>query len=168
MDYKKYKISRDAAWQILIDLKISALPVSVTKICKELNIEVKLYEPKDENDGFSYIKDGKAYIFISKYSSVQRQRFTAAHELGHLILGSDEQEANVFASRLLAPACVLWGLGVTDAQQITELCDISLQAAEFRMKRMQELYARNKFLISPLEQAVYKQFDLFIKNNKIR
>lgn len=168
MDYRKYQQSRDAAWHILIDLKISALPVSVTKICKELNIEVKLYEPKDENDGFSYIKDGKAYIFISKYSSVQRQRFTAAHELGHLILGSDEQEANVFASRLLAPACVLWGLGVTDAQQITELCDISLQAAEFRMKRMQELYARNKFLISPLEQAVYKQFDLFIKNNKIR
>ena len=168
MDYRKYQQSRDAAWQILIDLKISALPVSVTKICKELNIEVKLYEPKDENDGFSYIKNGKAYIFISKYSSVQRQRFTAAHELGHLILGSDEQEANVFASRLLAPACVLWGLGVTDAQQITELCDISLQAAEFRMKRMQELYARNKFLISPLEQAVYKQFDLFIKNNKIR
>ena len=168
MDYKKYKISRDAAWQILIDLKISALPVSVTKICKELNIEVKLYEPKDENDGFSYIKDGKAYIFISKYSSVQRQRFTAAHELGHLILGSDEQEANVFASRLLAPACVLWGLGVTDAQQITELCDISLQAAEFRMKRMQELYARNKFLISPFEQKVYEQFDSYIKLHKIR
>lgn len=168
MDYKKYKKSRDAAWQILIDLKISALPVSVTKICRELNIEVKLYEPKDENDGFSYIKDGKAYIFISKYSSVQRQRFTAAHELGHLILGSDEQEANVFASRLLAPACVLWGLGVMDAQQIAELCDISLQAAEFRMKRMQELYARDKFLISPLEQKVYKQFDSYIKLHKIR
>lgn len=168
MDYKKYQQSRDAAWRILIDLKISALPVSVTKICRELNIEVKLYEPKDDNDGFSYIKHGKAYIFISKYSSVQRQRFTAAHELGHIILGSDEQEANVFASRLLAPACVLWGLGVTEAEQIAQLCDISLQAAEFRMKRMKELYARNKFLISPHEQKVYEQFDSYIKKHKIR
>ena len=168
MDYRKYQQSRDAAWRILIDLKISALPVSVTKICKELNIEVKLYEPKDDNDGFSYIKDGKAYIFVSKNSSVQRQRFTAAHELGHLILGSDEQEANVFASRLLAPACVLWGLGVTDAQQISQYCDISLQAAEFRMERMRELYARNKFLASPLEQKVYEQFDSYIKKHKIR
>lgn len=168
MDYRKYQQSRDAAWRILIDLKISALPVSVTKICKELNIEEKLYEPKDDNDGFSYIKHGKAYIFVSKNVNVQRQRFTAAHELGHLLLGSDEQEANVFASRLLAPACVLWGLGVSSPEQIAQLCDISMQAAEFRMKRMRELYARNKFLTSSLERKVFEQFELYIDKHKIR
>lgn len=167
MDYRKYQQSRDAAWRILIDLKISALPVSLTKICKELNIQVKLFEPKDDNDGISYIKDGQAFIFVSKNVSVQRQRFSAAHELGHLILGADEQEANVFASRLLAPACVLWGLGITESAQIARICDISMQAAEFRMERMRELYTRDKFLTSPLEREVFNQFKSYIDKHKI-
>ena len=123
---------------------------------------------------------------------IPRQRFTIAHELGHILLHggnglynrepseSDnpiEQEANIFASRLLAPACVLWGLGVTSAQQISELCNISLQSAEFRMRRMNELYEREKrflnmynkscFLISELERKVYRQFSEYIQQNHL-
>lgn len=66
-----------------------------------------------------------------------------------------EQTANVFASRLLAPACVLWGCGVQSAEDIAQLCDISRAAAEFRWSRMQELYRRQRFLTSPLERLVY-------------
>lgn len=185
MDYKIYQQSRDAVWQLLLDLNICELPVSVTKICKELNIKVKLYEPRDDNDGYSYIKDGQPYIFISKNATVQRQRFTAAHELGHIILchigkyklmnrepsakdNPIEQAANVFASRLLAPACVLWGLGVTEAMQIVKICDISLLSAEYRMKRMNELYIRNLFLTSHLEPQVFEQFKPFINEHKLK
>lgn len=185
MDYKIYQQSRDAVWQLLLDLNICELPVSVTKICKELNIKVKLYEPQDDNDGYSYIKDGQPYNFISKNATVQRQRFTAAHELGHIILGHTgkymlvnrepseqdnpiEQSANVFASRLLAPACVLWGLGVTEAEQIAKICDISLQSAEYRMKRMNKLYARNRFLTSHIEAQVFDQFKPFIIKNRFK
>jgi Zn-dependent peptidase ImmA (M78 family) len=111
-----------------------------------------------------------------------RQRFTVAHELGHILLGHAgkyelvnrepsandnpiEQAANVFASRLLAPACVLWGCGIQMAGQIANMCDISQIAAEFRMARMAKLYARGKFLTSPLERAVFAQFESFISEN---
>jgi Zn-dependent peptidase ImmA (M78 family) len=103
-----------------------------------------------------------------------------AHELGHILLGHVgeyhlvnrepsphddpiEQEANGFAARLLAPACVLWGCGASSAEEIAALCDISMAAARYRWERMQILLERDKFLRSPLERKVYKRFSKYIK-----
>ena len=184
MNYKEYQKSRDLSWQILINENVTELPVRVSTLCENMGITIHYYAPKDGNDGFSTIINGEAHIYVNYHSPHQRQRFTVAHELGHILLGhtgqyeltnrepspSDnpiEQAANVFASRLLAPACVLWGCGVKTASDIAGLCDISIPAAEFRMNRMEELYQRNKFLLSPLERQVYIQFEEYIKNNKI-
>ena len=182
MNYKNYQKSRDAAWQILIDFKISSLPVKISDLCRALGIEVKLAKIDSDSDGFSFMKDGKPVILLNaNCTNNGRLRFTCAHELGHIILGHVgayelvsrepspmdnpiEQAANVFASRLLAPACVLWGCRVKCAEDIVKLCDISYAAAENRMQRMNVLYARNKFLISPLERKVYKNFRAFIKH----
>ena len=107
------------------------------------------------------------------------------HELGHILLGhvgkydlvsrepsskdnSIERAANVFASRLLAPACVLWGCGVNSAREIAQLCNISQAAAEFRWMRMQTLYKRGKFLTSPMERQVYQQFGSYIESHRLR
>lgn len=87
MNYKLYQKSRDAAWQILLDCGVKELPLSVTKINRELNIITKLYYPTDDNDGYCYITDERAIIFVSANVPLSRQRFTAAHELGHIILG---------------------------------------------------------------------------------
>ena len=182
--YENYKNSRDLAWQILIDLHITELPISVTGICRRLGITIKLYEPVDDNSGYSTVIDGKAIIFVSAKDLPERQRFTAAHELGHILLGhvgkyklvnrepsaNDnpiEKAANIFASRLLAPACVLWGCGVKDAEQISKLCNISKQSANYRMERMNILYKRNAFFKSPLERAVYNNFKHYISKNKL-
>ena len=106
------------------------------------------------------------------------------HELGHILLGhvgqyplvnrepqtTDnpiEQAANVFAARLLAPACVLWGCRVQSAADIERLCHVSRQAAEYRMERMRLRYARDRFLTSPLEGAVYRQFEEYIKTHRV-
>lgn len=181
MNYIDYQKSRNAAWQLLIDLKIKELPIKITDLCCKIGIDVKLAPLSSDSDGFSLIKNGKPVIILnSNCSNTSRLRFTVAHELGHILLGhvgkyelvsrepspSDnniEHEANVFASRLLAPACVLWACNVKCAADIAKLCDISNAAAEFRMKRMNELYKRNKFLISPLERKVYRNFKGFIK-----
>lgn len=182
--YVNYKNSRDLAWRILIDQHITELPVSVSGICRNLGIAIKLYEPKDDNSGYSTIINGKAVIFVSNKDITERQRFTAAHELGHILLGHVgkyklvnrepsskdnpiEQAANVFASRLLAPACVLWGCGASNAEQIAQLCNISRQSAEYRMERMKILYERNTFLKSPLERQVYDNFKKYIKKNRL-
>ena len=182
MNYKKYQKSRNCAWQILIDMKISSLPVRVTAICDELGIPVKVTEFEDDRDGQSTIVNGQPIILInSKVKNTGRIRFTLAHELGHVLLGhvgtyeyvnrasssnydSIEREANMFAARLLAPACVLWGCKVKSAEEIMRLCDISHQASEYRMNRMKELYNRNKFLTSPLERKVYRRFKKFISS----
>ena len=184
MNYKNYQKSRDAAWQILIDLKINSLPVKIDTLCRELGIAVKLAKMDSDSDGFTFIKNGTPIIVLnSNCKNRSRLRFTCAHELGHIILGHVgvyelvnrepsaydnpiEQAANVFASRLLSPACVLWGCRVQSAEDIIKLCDISYAAAEYRMQRMKVLYARDKFLTSPLERKVYENFRPFIEKSK--
>lgn len=183
MNYKEYQNTRDAVWRLLIDLGISELPINTGKVCAELGIKLHYYEPTGESDGMSCYIKGVPHVFVSSAVSPERRRFTVAHEFGHIILGRVgkyelvnreptpqdnpiEQAANVFASRLLAPACVLWGCNVQTAEQIQELCKISRTAAEYRAERMNELYKRNRFLTSPLEQKVYSQFETFIKQNK--
>lgn len=73
----------------------------------------------------------------------------------------------MFAGRLVAPACVLWGCNARTPEQITKLCDISLDAARLRADRMRVLYKREKFLSSPLEKKVYQQFEAFIAENQL-
>lgn len=184
MNYKDYQNSRDAVWELLIRHQVNRLPVKVGAICKQEGIAVRYYRPTDDSDGYSTIIGNQPVIFVSSATPVPRQRFTCAHELGHIILGHVgkyelvnrepaagdnpiEQEANVFASRLLAPACVLWGCHVQSADDIMELCGISRQAAEYRMERMRLLYARNKFLVSPKERQLYDQFRAYIEEHRL-
>lgn len=183
MNYRDYKVSRDLAWQVLINEGVTELPVKIGHLCREIGIRLCSYSSTDINDGKSTIIDGQAVIFVSNNCTKARQRFTAAHELGHILLGHVgayqlvnrepsakdnpiEQAANVFASRLLAPACVLWALNIRSPEQIAELCEISYAAACFRAERMALLYERNKFLMSPIEQQVYMQFEEFIRKKK--
>ena len=185
MNYKDYQHSRDMAWRILLDLNIRELPISVSAVCRSLGIPIKLYEGEEGEDGYSTVVNGAPVIFVRADCHRPRQRFTAAHELGHILTGHTgqyelvnrepsskdnpiEQEANVFASRLLAPACVLWGCGVQSAKEIQQLCDISRQAAEYRMQRMRVLYDRGRFLTSPLERAVYEKFEEYIRKITIK
>lgn len=137
-----------------------------------------------ETDGLSVREQGKYYIFYRGDMTLSRIRFTVAHELGHIVLGHldrqthttrnrepqkddapIEQMANIFASRLLAPACVLHDLNASTPERISKLCDISLTAARFRAERMERLNKRGAFGVSPLEREVHKQFQDFIKSH---
>lgn len=183
LNYKDYQVSRDLAWRVLLNEGVAELPVKVGTICRQMGIQVRYYTPQDDNDGISTIVSGQPVILISDKCSVERQRFTCAHELGHILLGHVgeyelvnrepsrgdnpiEQAANVFASRLLAPACVLWSLDARTPEQIARLCKISHQAAAFRAERMDILYQRNMFLSSPMERAVYYQFCDYIARHR--
>lgn len=95
MQYEDYKKSRDLAWQILINHNISNLPVKVGDICKSMHIRVISYSKgcehiknfdtyacPESNDGFTF----QDAIFYNEKCSIPRQRFTVAHELGHILL----------------------------------------------------------------------------------
>lgn len=187
--YKHYQIGRNAAWRVLIECNVTYLPVDLVGVCRKLGIILSSYkqQPFDtpiNADGFCCRLGDKHYIFYNhKVTSMPRKRFTVAHEIGHIVLShlSDtvvtrlgdaephqdnplEYEANVFASRLLSPSCVLHELGISDARTIAKICGLSRQAAEIRAERLKLLEARDKWYLHPLERKVRAQFDDFIRN----
>lgn len=194
MSYCNYKNARDAAWKTLIECGISSLPVRPSEICRHYNwvladyidgkrsIELLgLSELREKTDGFCAVTENHVYIFYDSSLTVGRQRFTVAHEIGHLILGhvgpgtatvenreptgaerEEELQANQFAARLLAPACVLHEIGATEQEEIQKLCGISKQAAKIRADRMQELERRGRYYTSNLECRVVRQFESYI------
>ena len=116
---KKYKVSslEDAslaAYKFRSDNEINEiLPlVNLCNVIENLGISIIILDNKDEEfkgfDGLSQIVDGFPFICIASNINYYRQRFTLAHELGHLILNIDksldeEKICNEFASSLLLP-----------------------------------------------------------------
>lgn len=184
MNYRQYKNARNASWRCLIDYKISSLPVKVSRIAKQADIVLLKNSAvnllSNNESGTTLLQNDKLYIIYADEQSPQRCRFTIAHELGHIFLGhlfkadgngfliTDEAErsANVFARDLLAPACILHELHALTAAAIADLCNISLEAATYRVERMTELECRNAFYLHPLERQVKEQFASFISKRK--
>lgn len=191
MNYTNYQQARDAAWRILLDCRIQQLPVDLNTVCRMLGVRAVSYTsfwpdghvpPQAlRTDGMTFYVGDDPVILFAPNRAPERIRFTIAHELGHLVLGHTapgmitvvnrepaagdapiETAANQFAVRLLAPACVLWGLGIHSADEIAALCHISRQSAEFRAARMEDLYRRDRFLTSRMERAVFERFRQFI------
>ena len=139
-------------------------------------------------------KDGRYRVMMQKGLSYSRYRFALAHELGHIILqhpmtrladGSltftglenagdvmaepkedSDTDADMFAIRLLAPACVLHSLHVETREGIAALCGLPEGAAAMRADRMALLDYRNAYGIHPLEKQVQKQFAPFIRKKR--
>jgi Zn-dependent peptidase ImmA (M78 family) len=123
--------------KLLASLGVPGIPVPVDKIAKSLGARVRYSPLDDELSGFIYIKDGVPIIGVNSLHHPNRQRFTIAHEIGHLQLHPDfitsavhvdkqfaesvlkrdtasttgterlEVEANQFAAALLMPGGIL-------------------------------------------------------------
>lgn len=186
--YGFYKNIRDAAWQALLDFGCDRLPIDLSDICGQLGVVLLdntiAQELRPTESGVAVRQSGIWYIIYDDTDIRGKQRFTVAHELGHILLGhamkngyytrrnnivkpDDETAADMFAARLLAPSCVLWGIGAKTAQQIATVCDISITAARIRAERIDLLRKRNKFLTLPIEREVYRQFQNYIENNRL-
>lgn len=190
MNYDIYKYARNMAWKFLIDNHVSELPLNLSNICR--NNGYRLFIDSNctflaQNDrGAAFLQDEQWQIVLNAYDSISIRRYTLAHELGHIFLQHplhngeygrsfgiqrtpktlEEYQAERFAIDILAPSCVLWGLDLHTAEEIAEVCCISIQAAEYRAERMELLYRRNKFLSHPYEQKVFNQFQEFLNRNK--
>jgi len=188
LTYGIYKGLRDAAWQCLIDHKVDKLPVDVVGIARESGIRViknsAVGELQESESGLSFFDGKQWYIVYDDTNTIERCRFTVAHELGHIFLGHEmikgyvartslagikpdiEREADMFASRILCPSCVLWSLDLHTPEEISRFCKVSYTAAKIRAERMAVLYERQKFLTSPLERKVLWNFKEYIKSVK--
>lgn len=125
------------AQKLLANLGFREIPVPVDRIARSLGARLR-YSPLDEElSGFVFIKDDVPIIGVNSLHHPNRQRFTIAHEIGHLQLHREfitttvhvdkqfaesvlkrdtssasgterlEVEANQFAAALLMPGFIL-------------------------------------------------------------
>ncbi|MFA4833965.1 MAG: ImmA/IrrE family metallo-endopeptidase [Patescibacteria group bacterium] len=106
------------------------IPIELDDVEKKLNLKIEPIEFEDSISGLVKMngKDGKPVIAVNSLHNEHRQRFTVAHELGHLFLHAvyslhvdpeniyyrdkessqatkiKEMQANSFAAELLMPA----------------------------------------------------------------
>lgn len=184
--YGVYRSCRDAAWQCQKDFDVCTLPVKLLSAANRASIRIvknsEMEELRGNETGAGIYYDGKWYIIYDDTLELAQSRMTIAHELGHILLGHEykysdlrfektdkklkcEREADMFAVRFLAPACVLHELGATTADDIARLCVIPRSVAVERARRMKLLEARGAFYKSPLEREVRDKFDDFIRKN---
>ena len=188
MYYGIYKGVRNNAWQCIVDFNVDSLPVDVLKIAFQAKIHVKrnsdVHDLLPDERGKTYF-DGKEWTIIyNDLNPTVVSRFTIAHELGHIFLGheltfakyshinevnlkpSAERQADMFATRLLCPACVIYGLRLTSPEDIAAVCRVDIDVARTRAKRMRTLYARNRFFTDPLEREAFEKFEMFINDKR--
>lgn len=80
----------ERAQQLLARLEIKDAPVPLEKIAKALGAQLRFSPLDSELSGMVYIKDGTPIIGVNSLHHPNRQRFTIAHEIGHLELHKDE------------------------------------------------------------------------------
>lgn len=109
---------RNIARKLLKDSGTIEIPVNLRTILNYLktrhDLEVWRF-PFDKIDGMLVTINGQPTIGFNPDTSWVRRRFTIAHEIGHLLLGSTcnnldentEAEANQFAAELLMPLAFL-------------------------------------------------------------
>lgn len=185
-DYQK---ADEKAIQLLLDYSFLSFPIDVFALAKKLNIKLVKYSDLDSaklneilsnsktRDGLTVIKkriDGW-YDFIVYYndkSSKNRQRFTIAHEIKHVVYleldpsDDDEALANHFARVLLLPPCVLLSLNTRDMYSISEMFHISPEAAENALSALEEriryhdyrlLRYEKNFLSQIIDKSIFRQ-----------
>lgn len=179
---------RNAAWLFLIKNKVYSLPLDLNQIALKNNWFILNYEQhkhlinsldkinrRATCDGWTIIFNSQIFICHKDLENEGRLRFTIAHEFGHIVLlhlttltnDEYEKEANMFAARILMPLCVLKEIGALTPEEIANICKTSLTAATYRAKRLHRKIQQNYFYKSKLEETIKKQFEDFIKRQRI-
>jgi Zn-dependent peptidase ImmA (M78 family) len=132
------------------DLGIDPIP-NFIELLEERGIKIVIVDSKENIDGLAASvrragKDRVRIIVICKGVHGERQRFSLAHELGHMVMeveGDDkfrEKAAHRFAGAFLMPAEVLWSkvgkhrssIGWGELFALKELLGASVQAIAYR------------------------------------
>lgn len=138
-------------------------PVNPFQLALDLGINVYRGDLPDDLSGMLRVVDGEVELYVDTDDAPRRQRFTAAHELGHFwqrqsrgelvdgaafvdrrgwksALGEDPDEiyANAFAAALLMPRAVVEHLHSRGlrAWEIAQFFDVSATSAEYRIQNL--------------------------------
>lgn len=199
--YDVYRDARDAVWKLLAENEVSTLPIDVFALCETQQIECysfvhaqvliqSLHIEKHCVSGRYLVlcPAGRRIILYDDAVPHELQRFLVASALAHIVLEHTQNRtelpvvfspeemltAGVFATRLLAPLSVLWGMGVDGVQELIKVCRIPRATAEKRFERLCEINDRNdrfgmasgqgSMFLSGYERSAYRNFSPFIEN----
>ncbi len=135
------------------ELGLNALP-NVIDLLEDKEIKVIEIDAPNEFDGFSgWADDRIPIVVINKNFNIERKRLTALHELGHLLMVSDEKiddkekerSCYQFAGAMLLPGSTLKSeigesrshISVSELIAIKETYGISIQAIMARAKDLE-------------------------------
>lgn len=144
VDYKNFIIrdNNDAvsvAGKLRDDWKLGEDAISnITFLLEENGIKVIHLDTESDFDGLSgFINKVIPVIIVNKNATAERQRFTALHELGHLLLNfapdvedkERERLCNIFANEMLIPTSEFTRIIGTNRKDISlqELIPIQMQ-----------------------------------------
>lgn len=137
----------EQAEKLLRDIGQLKAPVSIAAVAEAFNARVVYEDLDDDVSGFLLREQGSNTIAINRQHPPNRQRFTFAHEIGHLILHADqgdrlwldkayyfrdgssskgdqtaEVQANQFAAGLLMPE----GLVRAEAGDVAQISEVDV------------------------------------------
>jgi Zn-dependent peptidase ImmA (M78 family) len=113
---------------VLKDSGVSEAPVPVERIARRLGAQITYESFEGEISGMLYRNRGTTVIGVNSRHAPTRQRFTVAHEIGHLLIhkgqpvfidrfvrvnwrngesNREEVQANAFAAELLMPRALV-------------------------------------------------------------
>jgi Zn-dependent peptidase ImmA (M78 family) len=167
---------RKDAEQYLASLKIAQPPIPVEKIAALMGAQIQ-YVPFDgELAGMLVRKEGEIFIGVNSLHHANRQRFTVAHELGHLCyhegevhvdrklqlnrrdqtsslaIDPDEIEANRFAAELLMPFKMLVVDLEARAIDIEDDAEIKFLAERYQVSTQAMTHRITNVLMAIIEQ----------------
>lgn len=148
-------VARAMARKVFSDLEIKHPPVNIEQIIRCHKIVVRYSMLPDIHTSFTIKFRNKYYINIAVSGTRARDRWSLAHELGHIILGHydlyvvdtvDEdrltekeryildREADIFTEELLLPE--EWVLKYNNPKKVKEAFDVSWEAASIRLSNL--------------------------------
>ena len=148
---KRYVEIENAVVQMYRKADVRTIPLDVFGIATALDCPPIPYRAigallhpvlvKYSQDGFSAWRLGDKWaIYYNDRKPFSRQRFTIAHEIGHVMLGHREhsalaeQEANHFAAAALCPLPLLALYDIRRVPEIARIFKISEDCAEKRLR----------------------------------
>lgn len=176
-------------WKILevfYRCNIKSFPINLFDLLAQYGYECIEYSEQPEKKQracMTYSEDSfklNDKVYYNDTVSFCRRRFSLAHELGHIALGHAapytqkmEQEANYFASHILAPRMAIHYARCKNASDVAKIFKMTFKAAgyafdDYRRWRRHVIYHK----MSNLDKCMYaqfynKQYDCFVWNISI-
>ncbi len=161
VDYQKAKTEAEKILKNNYIERTKDMPIRPDKIASTYGINVKYIDFADEYKNVAgYVDIEKNTIYVNDNDPANRQTFTIAHELGHILLHKDElekgnhdiaillrlpignnednpleKEANCFAANLLVPTKFLCEYkDITNTSSLSKIFLVSEDVIRFRLK----------------------------------